>query len=47
MNKISGIGEGRLKKLYEESIVKIENLKEVNLNVLAEKIKGISKKKCF
>lgn len=42
--KISGLGEARLKHLEKEGIITIVDLKEANLSVLAESIKGISKK---
>jgi hypothetical protein len=42
--KISQLGPTRLLSLEAENIITIENLKETNLGILADKIKGISKK---
>ncbi|HDZ16862.1 hypothetical protein LCGC14_1283100 [marine sediment metagenome] len=42
--KIPQLGPGRLRSLEAEKITTIEDLKETNLGILAEKIKGISKK---
>lgn len=41
--QISGLGAARIKKLEENGIITIENLREANLSVLAGEIKGISK----
>jgi len=45
--KISQLGPKRLLSLESEGIITIENLKETNSSILADKITGISKKMLF
>ena len=42
--KIPQLGSARLRSLEAENIITIEDLKEANLGILSQKIKGISKK---